>query len=262
MTMLTPLGRGGSAPRRRRNQAIRHAIVLLLALALLVAAGVTAWWYTFRTSTVVAALPACPTPTVTSNPPVVTIATKSIRVNVFNATSRQGLAARVAAELRTRGFVVTGVANDPLRKMVIAPAEIRYGPAGRAAAQTLALQVSGAVAAPDGRKNATVDLVLGMGFTALRSPAEVKSAAAPGKPAATTRAGASAKSSGAGTTVSPAVTTSPATSGAGATGRPGATSAGASCAPVPTVTVTAPGFLPSPPSPTAKARAGTSSPSP
>lgn len=255
MTMLTPLGRGGPSRRRRRNQAIRHAIVLMLALIMLVAAGVTAWWFTFRPTTSVAALPVCPTPTVTSYPPVATIPAKSIKVNVYNSTSRQGLAARVAADLRTRGFAITSVANDPLHKMIIAPAEIRYGPAGEKAAQTLALQVQGAVAAPDNRKSATVDLVLGMGFTALRTPAEVKAAAAPGgtsstaKPASPTATTGSASSAGS-------------TAAAAAAGGQPTASAGATCVPVPTVTITAPGFLPSPTPSTAKATKATSSKSP
>ncbi len=56
----------------------------------------------------------------------------TVRVNVYNATSRQGLAASLARDLRDQGFVVAKVGNDPRHRMLVGRGEIRYGRAGRA----------------------------------------------------------------------------------------------------------------------------------
>lgn len=88
-------------------------------------------------------------------------------VNVYNATSKNGLAARTAAELKRRGFLVGTVSNDPSDRTV-AVAEVRYGPAGKSRAQLVVpLGGKGTTQLADKRKDATVDLVLGNTFSAL-----------------------------------------------------------------------------------------------
>ena len=93
-------------------------------------------------------------------------------VNVFNATGRMGLAAEVAAELRARGFVVGQVSNDPLARTVAGTAELRHSPDGGPGARTLAAQIQGATVAPDQRKDASVDLVMGTAFLGMVTPEE------------------------------------------------------------------------------------------
>jgi hypothetical protein len=84
-----------------------------------------------------------------------------VSVNVYNATSRKGLASDTAKDVAKRGFKVKSIANDPLKRRVKKAAEIRFGPSGAATAKLLAAHVPGAVLVEDKRKNDTVDLVLG-----------------------------------------------------------------------------------------------------
>jgi hypothetical protein len=102
-----------------------------------------------------------------------------VRVNVYNATDRRGLAAKVAGQLERRGFDVRKVDNDPLGRTVTGAAEVRHGDDGAAAARTVAAQVGPVVAVPDGRPGGSVDLVVGTGFTALVAPAEAAAALSP-----------------------------------------------------------------------------------
>lgn len=89
-------------------------------------------------------------------------------VNVYNATTRSGLAARTASQLRSRGYLIGEVANDPLDRTVAGPAEVRFGPAGASRAQLLIpLGGKGTTQLADKRTSAVVDLVVGAKFTAL-----------------------------------------------------------------------------------------------
>jgi LytR cell envelope-related transcriptional attenuator len=102
----------------------------------------------------------------------------AINVNVYNATTRKGLAKTTGVELAARGFRTAKVANDPAKKIIAASAEIRFGPAGAAAAKVVAAQVIGAVMVPDHRKDASVDFVLGEGFAALATTEQASAALA------------------------------------------------------------------------------------
>jgi hypothetical protein len=95
-----------------------------------------------------------------------------VRVNVYNATSRIGLANTVADELATRDFTVGRIGNDPLQRMVEAPVQIRYGPAGAGAAQMLRAWFPGAEPTLDRRSDATVDLVLGLRYAGFTTAAD------------------------------------------------------------------------------------------
>ena len=72
-------------------------------------------------------------------------------MNVYNATDQRGLASRVAAELKRRGFHVGKVDNDPLKRQVTGAAEVRSSTAGAGAARTVSAQVGTVVAVPDQR---------------------------------------------------------------------------------------------------------------
>lgn len=97
----------------------------------------------------------------------------TVTINVYNATDRAGLAASVAKSLRTQGFKVAKVTNDPLGKPIGGVGEVRHGPTGTAGATLAATRLSGAKVVPDGRTDNTVDLVLGNKFTALSVPPKV-----------------------------------------------------------------------------------------
>jgi hypothetical protein len=155
-------------------------IAALVALVIGVAAG---WWWAGRDtggsagSTASPSPSDCPTELVSAYP-----APATITVNVYNATTRAGLAKGVAAEMQVRGFVIGAVSNDPKKQPIAAPAEVRHGPGGEPAAAVVAAQVSGAVVVADTRTDGTVDLALGDGYTALVAPDVAAATLAPKPP--------------------------------------------------------------------------------
>jgi hypothetical protein len=177
MSMLTPLGKGGRQTVRRGDRPSRRGAVLLAVLLTAALAG-TAWWVSHRDATdSAAATPRRTCPASSTPPPVV--APTAVRVNVYNATDKRGLASRGAAEMKRRGFHVGKVDNDPLKRQVTGAAEVRSSTAGAGAARTVSAQVGTVVAVPDQRTNASVDLVLGAAFVRLQP---VPAAAAALKP--------------------------------------------------------------------------------
>ncbi|WP_068398192.1 LytR C-terminal domain-containing protein [Kribbia dieselivorans] len=98
-----------------------------------------------------------------------------VRINVYNATAQAGLAATVAQDLREHGFQVgtVGNASTAARGEASAPtggpAILVHGSAGTDAARTVARWVADGTRRTDGRSDSTVDLVLGEGFTRVRS---------------------------------------------------------------------------------------------
>jgi len=172
---------GASIHRRRRRR--RAAITLtLVALVLLgtftYAAAYFQGWVGTRASKI-AASSSCQATT-----PVEALTPPAVTVNVYNSTNRAGLAGSVAKLLRTQGFKVVDVANDPLGRSISGVGEIRYGPAGKAGATLVGARLSGAKVVLDSRTDATVDLVLGKTFKALTVPPKV-APTKPGKPAGT-----------------------------------------------------------------------------
>ena len=101
-----------------------------------------------------------------TTPKVVT--PENTKVNVYNASSRDGLAGSVARSLGERGFVIGKVANDPSSRKPPKVAEIRYGPKGEAQAKLLRTSLpKGTTLVKDKRKVVTVDLALGAKYTTL-----------------------------------------------------------------------------------------------
>jgi hypothetical protein len=151
------------SPSRRVRR--RRAMVTLAVVAALLFGS---FWYAYSyyradSQAKASEAPTCPRPTAAPKGP----APADVSVNVYNATSRTGLAARTATELRKRGFKVATVANDPLRADVRGVAQVRHGPGGTAGAAVVLPLVKGAARVQDSRTDATVDLVLGERFTAL-----------------------------------------------------------------------------------------------
>ena len=176
MSMLTPLGqgerRGGGAGR-----VLRRIVAVVLVLAALGGAGYASWYYLASRAPepVRTACPPQPTPVAPKLPRPA--AAKTVKVNVYNATKRSGLASTVAGELRKRKFKIGVVANDPLGRKITAAAEVRHGPRGAGAARTVAAQVNGKVVlVPVKRADASVDLVTGSAWKSTRSPAKAAAA--------------------------------------------------------------------------------------
>jgi len=151
--------------RRRRRAAITLSLVALLMLGTFAyAAAYFQGWVGSRSSASPTSQP-CQSATPSKAP-----APRVVTVNVYNATDRNGLAASVGKSLRTKGFKVAAVANDPFGRPVPGVAEIHYGRSGKAGATLVAKWFSGAKLSLDSRADASVDVVLGSRFTALSVP--------------------------------------------------------------------------------------------
>ncbi|WP_161499444.1 hypothetical protein MPNTM1_04595 [Mycolicibacterium parafortuitum] len=91
------------------------------------------------------------------------------RIRVLNASGQGGQAGAVAGELRDLGFTDPEAANDPIyaSARLQCQGQIRFGPAGRAAAASLWLVAPCTELFQDGRTDDTVDLAIGTDFTEL-----------------------------------------------------------------------------------------------
>ncbi|WP_231126414.1 LytR C-terminal domain-containing protein [Motilibacter aurantiacus] len=192
--MLTPRGfdpsRLGRSHGRRRSRA-RGLLAAVLALALLAGAGYGGWWAYDRWqgredgspaagSAPVASSTCAPgRPSPAASPQPTPPAPRQVTVNVYNATTKAGLAATVSSRLQARGFRVAEVGNDPVGRPLRATAQVRSGPQGAAGARTVAAQVPGAELVTDRRRGTTVDLVLGSSYSRLRAPGAAAAALAP-----------------------------------------------------------------------------------
>jgi len=167
---------GASSSRRSRR---RRALITLGLVALML---FFAFWYAYSYYQSSSEPIAAPAPSCTTAAPTKGAAPKpgDITVNVYNATDRDGLAAKTATEMRARGFDVATVTNDPLQRTVVGPAEVRYGASGKAKAKVVLSLVKGAKPRGDGRSDGSVDLVIGDKFTGLVKVAKQ----APATPAA------------------------------------------------------------------------------
>jgi len=90
-------------------------------------------------------------------------ANKSVSVNVYNASHVEGLATKVAAELKKRGYVVKEVANN--HTDFTGTAVVVSGPTGQGAAFNLQRNIAGTEYVQDKRRDGTVDLFLTSSFT-------------------------------------------------------------------------------------------------
>jgi hypothetical protein len=152
-------------PQRRDHRHLRTAITLVVLTALVVGAGIYAWSLVTESTGdedeigPLIAAPTCAVVAPTDPPPP-----EEIGLNVYNATSRSGLAQSVAAEMRERGFAILDVANDPTTRTVIHVAEIRATAEDNPGVDLLLSQFPGAVFYPDERTEPSIDLVLGEAF--------------------------------------------------------------------------------------------------
>ena len=147
--------------RRKRRQLITLGVVVLVLFF--------AFWYAWSYYQADNSARATRAPAATCAPYDASVVTpETTRVNVFNASSRPGLAGSVARSLGERGFLIGKVANDPSSRKTPKVAEIRYGPKGSAQAKLLRSSMpKGTTVVNDKRKAVTVDLALGPKFTSL-----------------------------------------------------------------------------------------------
>ena len=156
-----------SHQQRRRKRTVRTLTVVALLMLVTFAAAAVYYqgWAGNKASPTPPANAGCQSADPSLTPGAVTI-------NVYNATDRAGLAGSVAKSLRTQGFKVATVANDPTGKSMTGVGEVRHGPTGAAGASLAAARLSGAKVVRDERTDNTVDVVLGRRFRALSTPAK------------------------------------------------------------------------------------------
>lgn len=165
-----------------RSPSVRRplpALIFLLALALLTA---LVWWRVIHRADGTTSKPSSsPTKTCSSAPlPPSTVvpANADVTVQVLNSTNKTGLAGTTGAALVKLGFKQAGTPGNDLtnRAPVAGVAELRFGPAGKTAADLLAFYFPGAVSVLDQRTGAVVDVALGAQFTAIATPDAVAAA--------------------------------------------------------------------------------------
>jgi len=152
----------------RVRRRVLHGAVLVLLVGLIAAGIIVALAVINGRLKIPSAEPA---PTPVSSCPASTFdytPTDKVSVNVFNSTSRAGLARSVADELLARKFVVGNVSNtSPGYRGVAA---VVSGAAGQAAAFTVQRNLQGSDYFQDGRNDASVDVILSQDYTALVPP--------------------------------------------------------------------------------------------
>ena len=148
--------------RQRRRRSLIVIGVVLLGLFF-------AFWYAWSYYQADNSARATRPPPATCAPYDPNVATpENTKVNVYNASSRNGLAGSVAKSLAERGFVIGRVANDPSNRKAPKIAEIRFGPDGAPQARLLrATLPKGTVLFNDKRKGATTDVAVGPKYTTL-----------------------------------------------------------------------------------------------
>ncbi|MFF7340725.1 LytR C-terminal domain-containing protein [Streptomyces sp. NPDC008163] len=176
---------GDKYPRMRRPR--RRSKVVLATIASVVALGLAGWGtlqlidvFTGGDKTASAAdrNERCPSPKA-SKPAKVLPQPAKITVNVYNATTRGGLAKAAADELKKRGFKIGEVGNATAAydKKVPGTGLLLGAPAAADGTfPVLGAQLPGATTKTDARKNGEVDLIIGKKFTAFSKPQAAASA--------------------------------------------------------------------------------------
>jgi len=109
------------------------------------------------------------------------------KIRVLNASGQGGQAAEVAGELRDLGFAEPAAANDTVyaNTRLDCQGQIRFGPAGRAAAAAVWLVAPCTELFQDQRNDPTVDLAIGTEFTELSHSDDIDAVLASLRPDAT-----------------------------------------------------------------------------
>jgi hypothetical protein len=150
----------------RRRRLWPFAVFLLVVL---LAAG-TVWWRVLRADDREQLRAAC----LSAHPTQPVLTLRAVEIRVYNATDRQGLAAQTSTTLRSDGFTVITIANDPTNRKVTGAGEIRYGPAGARKAALVEAAFPDATPVTDKRTDDTIDVALGPKFTRAAAPTAIE----------------------------------------------------------------------------------------
>jgi hypothetical protein len=140
------------ARQRRQTKTFLGVFGFVLLIGLVAFGNWQQWWTIGGSSSAAATI--CPTQTVMD--PELT------NINVYNGTTRNGLAAAVAKELQKRKFRVLSIGTEEHKKPLKSVLVVRYGPAGKLAAHTVSLQFPAKVTmVDDEREDEAIDIVIG-----------------------------------------------------------------------------------------------------
>ncbi|MFF8746698.1 LytR C-terminal domain-containing protein [Streptomyces californicus] len=177
---------GDAYPRMRRPRKRRRLV--LAGVGAVVALGLAGWGtlqlidvFTGGDKSAAAAghKRACPTVKPAVAPAKALPKPATVKVNVYNATTRSGLAKDAAEELKKRGFAIgeVGNASKEYDKKVPGTGVLLGAPAAKNGGFTvLGTQLAGAVEKTDARKTGEIDLILGTKFKAFSTPQEATAA--------------------------------------------------------------------------------------
>ncbi|MFF2604122.1 LytR C-terminal domain-containing protein [Streptomyces californicus] len=177
---------GDAYPRMRRPRKRRRLV--LAGVGAVVALGLAGWGtlqlidvFTGGDKSAAAASHkrACPTVKPAVAPAKALPKPAAVKVNVYNATTRSGLAKDAAEELKKRGFAIgeVGNASKEYDKKVPGTGVLLGAPAAKNGGFTvLGTQLAGAVEKTDTRKTGEIDLILGTKFKAFSTPQEATAA--------------------------------------------------------------------------------------
>jgi hypothetical protein len=152
----------------RVRRRVLHGVVLVLLIGLIAAAIIAALAIINGKLTIPTAEPAeetastCPAGTFDYTPP------EQINLNVYNSTSRPGLARSVADEFLARKFMVNAVSNVDAGYRGIAA--VISGAAGHSAAFSVQRNLPGSDYFQDSRTDGSVDVILSQDYSALVPP--------------------------------------------------------------------------------------------
>jgi len=187
MSELSPMGR---VPRRRpvprRVKPHRRPGPWLAFLSVLIVLAVVVWWRVLGADSTNTSASGC-TPKIDHS--VISMDPRTVKVRVYNATERKGLARQVADGLRKRRFSILVSTNDSVGRQVAGIGEIRYGSAGEKQALLLSFWFPGIQLVPDPRTDAAVDLAVGPTYRTMATDAQVNKAKAAAVDAPPTGAG-------------------------------------------------------------------------
>ncbi|HWC22155.1 MAG TPA: LytR C-terminal domain-containing protein [Flexivirga sp.] len=166
-------GDGGLAEARRRKHR-RSMIVIAVAVAMVLGAFLYAVTYMDRHGE--AAPTASSSCDVTPTPPPQSI----FVLNVYNASDRSQ-AKQTGIAMKSHGFNVGTVSNDPYKERLKGIGQIRFGPNGKKnATEFVKKYLPGAQLVEDGRTDDSVDVVLGDAAPAIQSAPPTTSTPPPG----------------------------------------------------------------------------------
>ncbi|CAN5133956.1 hypothetical protein BH20ACT5_BH20ACT5_20790 [soil metagenome] len=164
-------------PALSRRSGLRRPIPPLIFLLVLAVLALGVWWRVLQGDLAqqAAAEESCTTAPAAS---AAAIDPASVRIRVYNATDRTGLANAIGTELGVRGFTVAEIANDNVEREVLGIGEVRHGPRGGDQARLVAAHFLGLTPVRDTRADGSIDVAVGPDFDGMTPPEQVPDALA------------------------------------------------------------------------------------